>query len=45
MGFCGEDDAQRFFDDAPIFEQMLMNAGIRLFKYYLASTGTSRRSG
>jgi len=35
MGFCGEDDAQRFFDDAPIFEQMLLNAGIRLFKYYL----------
>src|ERR1700680_131654 len=35
MGFCSEDDAQRFFDDAPIFEQMLINAGIRLFKYYL----------
>jgi polyphosphate kinase 2 len=35
MGFCSEEDAQRFFDDAPIFERMLLNAGIRLFKYYL----------
>jgi polyphosphate kinase 2 len=35
MGFCGEDDVKRFFVDAPIFEQMLINAGIRLFKYYL----------
>ena len=35
MGFCSEDDAHRFFDDAPVFEQMLINAGIQLFKYYL----------
>ena len=35
MGFCSEDDVQRFFADAPIFEQMLLNAGIKLFKYYL----------
>jgi polyphosphate kinase 2 len=35
MGFCGEDDVARFFEDAPIFERMLINAGIRLFKYYL----------
>ena len=35
MGFCSEDDARRFFEDAPIFEKMLINAGIRLFKYYL----------
>jgi polyphosphate kinase 2 len=35
MGFCDDDDVQRFFVDAPIFEQMLINAGIRLFKYYL----------
>lgn len=35
MGFCDEDDVRRFFVEAPIFEQMLMNAGIKLFKYYL----------
>lgn len=35
MGFCNDEDVQRFFTDAPVFEQMLFNAGIRLFKYYL----------
>src|SRR6266571_9329630 len=35
MGFCTEEEAQRFLDDAPIFEGMLVNSGIRLFKYYL----------
>jgi polyphosphate kinase len=35
MGFCGEKDVSRFFIDAPAFEEMLVNAGIRLFKYYL----------
>ena len=24
-----------FLDDAPVFERMLVNSGIRLFKYYL----------
>jgi polyphosphate kinase 2 len=35
MGFCTEDEAERFLEDAPIFERMLVNSGIRLFKYYL----------
>ncbi len=35
MGFCSEAEAETFLDDAPIFERMLVNAGIRLFKYYL----------
>jgi polyphosphate kinase 2 len=35
MGFCGEADVQAFFEDAPIFERMLVNSGIHLFKYYL----------
>jgi polyphosphate kinase 2 len=35
MGFCTEAEAEAFLDDAPIFERMLVNAGIRLFKYYL----------
>jgi polyphosphate kinase 2 len=35
MGFCSESDTRQFFIDAPVFEQMLINAGIKLFKYYL----------
>jgi len=35
MGFCTEEEVERFLDDAPIFERMLVNGGIRLFKYYL----------
>jgi polyphosphate kinase 2 len=35
MGFCTEEDVRRFFEDAPVFERMLINAGIQLIKYYL----------
>lgn len=35
MGFCTEEEVERFLDDAPIFERMLVNGGVRLFKYYL----------
>jgi len=35
MGFCSEDDVRTFLEDAPIFERMLVNSGIQLFKYYL----------
>ena len=35
MKFCSEAEVRQFFDDAPIFERLLVNAGIRLFKYYL----------
>ena len=35
MGFCTEDEVATFLEDAPIFERMLVNSGIRLFKYYL----------
>ena len=35
MGFCSEVQTKAFLDDAPIFERMLVNSGIRLFKYYL----------
>jgi polyphosphate kinase len=35
MGFCSEQETERFLDDAPIFERMLVNSGLRLFKYYL----------
>jgi polyphosphate kinase len=35
MGFCSAAETEAFLDDAPIFERMLVNSGIRLFKYYL----------
>lgn len=35
MGFCTEGEVANFLEDAPVFERMLVNSGIRLFKYYL----------
>ena len=35
MGFCTDQELKTFFADAPLFERMLVNSGIRLFKYYL----------
>ena len=35
MGFCTKRETETFLDDAPVFERMLVNSGIRLFKYYL----------
>jgi polyphosphate kinase len=35
MGFCTEAEVGTFFEDAPVFERMLVNSGVRLFKYYL----------
>jgi polyphosphate kinase 2 len=35
MGFCTEAETETFLTDAPIFERMLVNSGIQLFKFYL----------
>lgn len=35
MGFCSEDEYQSFIGTVGYFEQMLIDSGIRLFKYYL----------
>ncbi|MFN3400368.1 MAG: polyphosphate kinase 2 [Ferrovibrio sp.] len=35
MGFCSNGDYERFLEDVPVFEQMLIHSGIQLFKYYL----------
>jgi len=35
MGFCSAAETEIFLADAPIFERMLVNSGIQLFKYYL----------
>ncbi len=35
MGFCTRDETERFLDEVPRFEAMLVNDGIRLFKFWL----------
>ncbi len=35
MGFCTPEQAAKFLDEAPRFEQMIVNDGIRLFKFWL----------
>jgi len=36
MGFCTDQEYERFLVQAPIFEKMLVDDGILLFKYWLA---------
>jgi polyphosphate kinase 2 len=35
MGFCSKDQTTEFLHSAPRFEQMLVDSGIKLLKYYL----------
>lgn len=35
MGFCTDEEYEAFMHTAPAFEQMLIDNGIQLFKYYL----------
>ena len=35
MGWCTEEQAKAFLDQAPVFEKMLVDEGILLFKYWL----------
>lgn len=36
MGYCSETEYQQFLRQAPVFEQLLVDDGILLFKYWLA---------
>src|SRR5688572_30655297 len=36
MGFCSGADYERFLDQVPVFEKLLTDDGILLFKYWLA---------
>jgi polyphosphate kinase len=38
MGFCSEDDVEAFFKAVPQFEQMLIDSGIILLKYWFSIT-------
>ena len=35
MGYCTEDEARAFLKQAPVFEKMLIDDGVLLFKYWL----------
>ncbi len=35
MGFCTDAEYQRFLEQAPVFERMLVDDGVLLFKYWL----------
>ncbi|NIJ67949.1 polyphosphate kinase 2 [Xanthomonas sp. 60] len=35
MGYCTQEEYQRFLQQAPVFEQLLVDDGIVLFKYWL----------
>jgi polyphosphate kinase 2 len=36
MGFCKPEDTERFLDEAPRFEKMLVRDGVHLFKFWLS---------
>lgn len=44
MGFCTEDDYERFVAAVPHFEQMLVDSGIVLIKYYLDISKAEQRT-
>jgi len=43
MGFCSDDEYQAFMHTVPAFEQMLIDNGIQLFKYYLDISRTEQK--
>jgi len=36
MGFCTDEENKRFLKDVPLFEQMLVKDGIKMFKFYFS---------
>lgn len=36
MGFASEEQVEQFFADVPLFEQLLVNSGIKLIKYWFS---------
>ncbi len=42
MGFSSNDEYEEFMNSVPKFEEMLVNSGIRLLKYYLDITKTEQ---
>ena len=44
MGFCNQMEYLEFMRECPEFERMLVNSGIRLFKYYFSVTKKEQRN-
>jgi len=44
MGFCTDKQHEEFLQTVPIFEQMLVRSGMRLFKYYLDISKDEQKS-
>ena len=44
MGFCNQLEYLEFMRECPEFERMLVNSGIRLFKYYYSVTRKEQRA-
>ena len=44
MGFCSDDQVEQFLDDCPRFEQMLVNSGILLLKYWFSVSDTEQEA-
>ncbi|MEH6592263.1 MAG: polyphosphate kinase 2 [Halioglobus sp.] len=44
MGFCNQLEYLEFMRECPEFERMLVNSGIRLFKYYFSVTKKEQRA-
>lgn len=36
MGFCSNDEYQKFLDDAPVFEKMIIDEDTKIFKFYFS---------
>ena len=44
MGFCTQDEYEEFMDQAPIFEQMLVDNGINLTKFWFSVSPAEQRT-
>ena len=42
MGFASEEQVARFLEQAPVFEKMLVDDGVLLFKYWLSASQASQ---
>ncbi|MDO9266984.1 MAG: polyphosphate kinase 2, partial [Sulfurimonas sp.] len=36
MGFCSDEEYQKFLDDAPVFEKMIIDNDTKIFKFYFS---------
>ncbi|MGO9343199.1 MAG: polyphosphate kinase 2, partial [Acidimicrobiales bacterium] len=44
MGYCSETEYREFLEQAPLFEQMLVDDGIRIFKFWFSVSRGEQRT-